>query len=258
MNSKLIRLLAISVVSLFSANASAQLACTAPGLLLLEDPEGDWSGDFAEITGAPGVGLPEQDLLSLSLAQSDGADGEVLLTFTLKLASAPGPTLPPNAGWYSSFETPDGVIYGVRMQTNDSATPRLFSYIVAPSNGGQTDGRFIAAGSEKPAEAGSGISGDTITLIVKASRIGLSEPGQTLGPFNAASTQQAAVAGLRVDTAPDGDGRDGFYDVQPAGSCGGGKSGSGLMLGGGLGFALLLPLALMGLRRARRSLVINH
>ncbi len=243
--SKISRLSAAFVLSVFSAAAAAQSACGE--VTLLEDPAGDWSGTVGGLTGQ-GAGLPEQDLLGLTLAQSD-ANGEALLTFRILTAGAPLAAPLPNAAWFSSFETPDGVVYGVRLQTDPTGAESFFSYIGGANNAGGVDGRFVEAGSEKPAEAGSEFGADgAIKIIVKASNVGLTEAGQTIGPFNAATVQSVpeGVLAFTVDEAPTGLGRDGFYDLQA--SCDS-KSGSGLVLGGGMGFALLLPLALLGLRR---------
>lgn len=247
MISKFSRLSAVLVLSVFSVGAAAQDACGP--MELLTDPAGDWDGTIGSLYGG-GVGLPEQDILGLTLSQS-GSGGEALLTFRIQTAAAPAAPLP-QAAWFSSFETPDGVIYGVRLQTDEAGVSSFFSYIVASNfDGTITDGRFVTEGSEKPAEADSEFGADgVITIIVKAGNVGITEAGQTLGPFNAASLQSAIVAGAgassTMDEAPAGLGRDGFFDIQA--SCGG-KSGSGLVLGGGLGFGLLLPLALLGLRR---------
>lgn len=242
-SSKFFRLSAVFAVSVFSASAVAQDACGP--FELLTDPAGDWSGTVGGLTGQ-GAGLPEQDLLGLTLAQSE-ANGETLLTFRI-LTDGSGAALPPAAAWFSSFETPDGVVYGVRLQTGPTGAESYFSYVAAPNNAGGIDGRFVTAGSEKPAEAGEFGADGVISITVKASNIGISGAGQTLGPFNAATTQSTpvGVVAFTVDEAPAGLGRDGFFDIQA--SCGG-KSGSGLALGGGLGLGLLLPLMLLALRR---------
>lgn len=248
MISKFIRLPAIIVISIFSAAAAAQDACGP--VELLTDEAGDWSGTVGGATGQ-GAGAPEQDLLGLTLAQSE-ANGETLLTFRI-LTDGAGTVLPPAAAWFSSFETPDGVVYGVRLQTGPTGAKSFFSYVAGASNAGTIDGRFVTAGTEKPAEAGSEFGDDgVITIIVKASNIGITGAGQILGPFNAATTQSTPVGlvAFTVDEAPTGLGRDGFFDIQA--SCGSGKSGSGLALGGGsLGLGLLLPLALLALWRRR-------
>lgn len=250
---KFSRLSAVLVLSVFSAGAAAQNACGP--VEILTDPAGDWSGTVGGLAGV-GVGLPEQDILGLTLAQSE-ANGETLLTFRLQMAAAPLVAPLPAAAWFSSFETPDGVVYGVRLQTNATGAQSFFSYVAGASNAGGIDGRFVTAGSEKPAEAGSEFGADgVITIIVKASNIGITGAGQTLGPFNVATTQSTPVGlvAFTVDEAPTGLGRDGFFDIQA--SCGG-KSGSGLVLGGGLGLGLLLPLALLALRRRLSTNVLN-
>jgi hypothetical protein len=242
-----------------AAPALAADACPTTDTPILSDAAGDWSGDLAQIAGTPGAGTPEEDLLSLSLSQSTAADGGALIQFKLKVSAAPA-TLLPNAGWFVSFDTPDEIIRGVRLQTDGQGTPTIFSYAASPSGlqgEGATDGRFIAAGSETPAEAGSGFDASgVLTIIVKASNIGV-ESGQTLGPFNAASMQGADLVAVGLaettDQMPDGLSRDGIYDI----CAGEEKSGSGLTLGGGIAPLSLGTLGwfafLLTLRRSRRS-----
>ena len=247
MSSNFFRLAAAAALALGATNAAAQ-ACGP--VELLADPAGDWSNPQSDLIGA-GAGLPEQDLLGLTIAESQ-ADGEALLTFRILTAGAPAAGVLPNAFWFASFETPEGVIYGVRLQTDSSGVASFFSYIADPAGTaatgqGPTDGRFVREGSEKPAQAGEFAADGAVTITVKAADIGIAA-GQTLGPFNAASVQGGTVPGVvgfatTVDEAPDGLGRDGFYDL---GSCGGK---SGLLGAGGLTASLLLPLALVGLRR---------
>lgn len=158
--------------------------------------------------------------------------------------------LAPNAVWYASFENPEGLKYGVRLQTDDRGTASYFSYRVAPgglNNDGPSDGRFVEAGTERSAEPGSGYTADgVITITVKGERIGIT-PGKTLGPFNSATIQGgdliAASFAATVDQMPDSLDRDGFFEVQ---NC---DAKSGLLGVGGFGFSLLAPLALLGLRR---------
>lgn len=255
MTSKLSRLPAALILAVFSAGAVAQ---TCGPVTLLEDPAGDWDGTIGSLAGG-GVGLTEQDLLSLTLAQS-GAGDDALLTFRILTAGAPALTPLPQAAWFSSFETPDGVIYGVRLQSDETGAQSFFSYVVA-SNLDETitDGRFVVDGSEKPAEAGSEFGADgVITIIVKASNVGITGAGQTLGAFNAASLQSAIVPGAggassTMDEMPAGLGRDGFFDIQA--SCGGK---SGIFGAGAVPAGLLLPLllALLARRMRRRPLAV--
>lgn len=246
MKSNVFGVAAAAALSLCATNAAAQ-ACSA--MAVLDDPQGDYSGDLVTLGGAPmGAGLPEQDILGLELAET--ADG--LLSFVLKVQPFAAPLLPPNAVWFTSFETPSGDKFGVRLETDDAGAERMYSYRVAAGglmDDGPADGRFPEEAGQVPAEAGSGHAADgTITLNVKPESIGLegSLAGQTLGPFNAATIQGVNAVAVRaaftIDTMPDSLGRDGFYDF-----CGG-KSG-GLFGVGALPLLSLLPLLLAGLRR---------
>jgi hypothetical protein len=231
-------------------------ACAAPGVTLLTDPEGDWSGTVG------GVGTPEQDLLSLHLAQTPSGDGDLLLHFTIKVQPFAFDPLP-NAAWYSSFENPDATIFGVRMQTDGSGAATYYSYLAGPNNAGGIDGRFVTSGSEVPGEPGSGHSLDgTITIVTKAQSIGIFPPyaGQLVGPFNAATIQAVSLpngggAAFTMDEMPAGLSRDGFFVLQnpaqckPDGHKAAAHSGSGVLFGGSLGLTLLLGLGLAALRR---------
>ncbi|HUS23670.1 MAG TPA: hypothetical protein VM369_01875 [Candidatus Binatia bacterium] len=214
-------LLAGAALALVASAAPGADSCSMPAQTVLTDPAGDWSGiggNFGQDLPA-GAGTPEQDLLSLSVEQVGGN-----IRFTIQLAGAPAQLLP-NAAWFSSFETPDGSIYGVRMETDSTATPAFFSYRADASTGGIVDGRFVAEGSVVPAEAASALDGDKVVIVVKPESIGVFDPGQTLGPFNAASMQGVSVAGAGgaaavIDSLPDNLSRDGSYDL-----CGSGDKG---------------------------------
>jgi hypothetical protein len=171
------------------------------------------------------------------------------------------PVLPPNAVWYTSFETPEGGKYGIRMETDGSGTARMYSYEVAAGGlegDGPGDGRFVE-GETGAAEPGSGWEADgTITLIAKAEALGVYPPfaGQSLGPFNAATIQGGDLVAVSfatpVDTMPDGLSRDGFYDLSGCGAKALLPSGSGLLLGALPAPAILFLLAALTLNLARR------
>lgn len=235
---------------LFSSAVLAESACALPGLTVLEDPAGDFGGTFP-------VGSAEHDMTRLFVGQSE-AGGETLIHFTLQTGGQPEAFLP-RAVWYVSFQVEEAK-YGVRLQTDDTAAVSIFSYSVANGglqNDGVGDGRFVVAGSETPAQAGSGYDNGVLKVIVKASDIGLNGPGDLLYGFNAATIQGGQVpmvvsfAGT-VDQMPDDLGREGFYEVKASGC----ESKSGLLgfVGGALPATLLIPFALLAaLRRSRRA-----
>lgn len=239
----------------YAAAFAAALGCVSPNLLaqtcavdLLTDPSGDYDG--LPLPAAAPAGLPEHDLLGLSLAQS-GSGEDTALTFTLKTAGFSGPALPPNAAWFASFENADGSIYGVRLQSDPTGTGSYFSYRPGANNAGGVDGRFVEAGTEKPAE-GSFTADGTITITIKASAVNM-EPGTGLGPFNGGTVQsvpQGLIAAV-VDGMPAGDlSRDGFFDGCAA-KAGAGAS-SAILATGALPATSLLILAAGLLARRRR------
>lgn len=233
---------ALSLCGLSAGAAAQESACAAPGVTVLTDAEGDWSGG-----NTSGVGTAEMDLISLQVAEL----GENL-HFRIKVAGIT--TLPPNGVWYTSFETAEGLKYGVRMASDDTGSPTYFSYLVAPggiNNDGASDGRFVEDGSEIPAVSGTFDADGNIDIVVKAENVG-AFPGDTLGPFNAAYLQTGDLVAVRfaatIDQMPDSLGRDGFFEL---GGCDGSSKFLGMTVGalpaGSL--ALLGLLALAGLRR---------
>ena len=250
---------AAALLAAIAALPAQAQTCSSP-VVVLEDPQGDYSNDNAD----QGAGLPEQDLLSLEVAELEGG----LIKFTLKVQPFAAPVLPPNAVWYTSFENPEGDKYGVRMETDGSGAERMYSYLVATGGlegDGPSDGRFVET-ETGAAEAGSGYSADgTITLIAKASSLGVfgSTAGQTLGPFNAATLQGGAVPppasdavslgfATTVDTMPGGLARDGFYDLAGCGVQAQLASGSGLAAGAISPHTIFVLIAGLGLGLARR------
>lgn len=233
-----------------SAQDAGESACAVPGLTLLTDP----SGDATIVVVPEPVGL--LDLVSLQLAQPTQDDGVLRLVFTLKTSALT--TLPPQSAWYSSFEAPGGTIRGVRMQTDSQGTASFISYVAAASSA--TDGGINGSlvDSSKPAEAGSTYTADgTITIIVNATDIGLRDAGAVLKGFNAGSILTAGdpnvgSAAFPTDNMPDDESRSGSYTLAANGSCAAtARAAAPGQFGGALNLALLLPLALLGLRRRR-------
>lgn len=226
-----------------SATASAQDAasfCKLPGQLLLEDPAGDAS-----------VPVDSLDLISLHVAQPEQADGIARLVFTLKTPALT--VLPPQSAWFASFIAGSGAPRGVRMQTDNTGAASFISYTVATdTNGGQT-GSLVD--SSKAAEPESNFSGDgTITIVVKASDIGLREGAGTLKDFNAgaiftAGDPNVGSASLDADSMPDDMSRSGSVEGTGNAPCESAAKAGVERFGGALNFALMLPLMLLGLRR---------
>ncbi len=171
--------------------------CSPPGPTLLTDAAGD------SLSGTPGT-----DLVSLALAQPFAADGVAKLRF--QLDTDPGQAnQPPGSYWYVSFKAPDGKVHGVRMSYPvGSLTPQFTSYLAGANSSGGVDGRFVLAGSEKPADPTSfyDFNDGVIVIVVPLADLGLS-PGSVIGGFNAASVQSvsspAGGVAETVDSMPD-------------------------------------------------------
>lgn len=234
--------------------------CVIPGLSLFSDASGDY--DTALVSPAA---MSYHDVQLLQVAQPAVSDGVAKLVFSLKVASLPA-TLPPNTDWFVSFKSPDGVIRGVRLST-DQVAPRFFSY-TAGSNatGDTTDGRFVDA--EGPIEADSNFTADgIITFVVKVSDIGgTGAAGEVFSDFNSGSFQligaASSGAGDVVDAMPDGLARTGNIKLGPCLPIAEPPPGGGPVVppvtgaadgrfGGAFGLALL-PLAFFVLRRRRQ------
>lgn len=236
----------VAAVALAAPAAVAQTdPCAPPGLEIFTDPQGDWDNALTS-----GAGTAEQDILSLSVAET--ADG--LIHFTIKVQSMP-PALPPSSAWYSSFETEEGAVRGVRLDVNSLGAVSYYSYVAGESNAGTKDGRFVESGSAVPAVAGSHTADGVISITVTPAQIGV-EAGQVLGPFNAATMQGAGtpatgnLLAATVDEAPAGLGRDGFFDL---GVCSEGEDAKFLgMAAGTLPAGTLVLLSFVALAGRRR------
>src|SRR5438309_10950047 len=103
---------------------------------------------------------------------------------------------------------------GVHMTWN-STTHAFESYTPAPNGSGGVDGRFVTAGSQKPAEPSSGYAPpfDKVVIVVKASDLGLN-PGDTIRGFVSGVSQTAGgvITGL-YDQMPDSLAFTGTYTV---------------------------------------------
>lgn len=254
-------------LSLLAAPALAQeeSLCTEPGLTVLVDDAGDAAPGSVTENAEPPVGLPLDyaDILAINVAQPPQADGVPRLVFTLSMASLETlPQLPPNAAWFISFRAPDTRLRGVRMLTDGNGAPSFIAYTVSPGGlnaDGPSDGRFVEAGSERAAEAESGFTDGAIRIVVKASDVGVRNPGEILSNFNAAVVQSGTVPGVvsfadTFDTLPtDLTARTGTLTTAASGDCGAKAAASPARFGGALGAALLMPFMLAALRRKLRK-----
>ncbi|MEK6807292.1 MAG: hypothetical protein AABY95_11690 [Pseudomonadota bacterium] len=202
------RSLAVAALSLVAPFAHADV-CVAPGDVVLEDPAGDQA--FQEVIPVPGATF--YDLVALSVAAPPAAAGEDRkITFTIDLtAQQPTPVLLPGTAIYSSFIDPRQLVRGVRVQATQDGGMEFFSYV---AGGGGTDGtifdgRFVEAGSAKPAEPESSYVGGVATIVIKLKDIRLDEDGGVIQGFNAGTTQAVGANGTNVaagilDAMPDG------------------------------------------------------
>ncbi|HUP93005.1 MAG TPA: hypothetical protein VM074_12225 [Solimonas sp.] len=240
-----------------AAGAAEESLCT--GITVLDDATGDVQPNLIPVALPVGLPFDWADLASVQVAQPPAADGVPKLVFTLKLGAAPA-QLPPSAAWYISFNGADKRVHGVRMSTDNQAETTFISYVASPAGlqgEGDTDGRFIEDGTEKPADAASNITGDTITIIVPNADVGAKHAGDVLAGFNSAFIQALTVPGVvgfadTFDQMPDDLGRRGEIKTTDNKDCEG-KSAVQQMFGGALGGLALLPLlGFAALRRARR------
>src|SRR5207302_11085217 len=153
--------------------------CALPGLTKLTDPSGDTSAILGIVpTPAP----PGSDLLSFQIAQPYAEDNLVRLAFTINTNNGESPQ-PVGSSWYVAMKIADPApattfhYRGVHMTWNGT-TPVFESYTPSANNAGGVDGRFVTAGSTKPADASSSYAAPftQVVLVVKASDLGL-KPG---------------------------------------------------------------------------------
>jgi hypothetical protein len=167
--------------------------CALPGLTKLTDA----SGDNHAVLGVAGPAPAGTDLRSFQISQPYAADGIVRLAFTINTDPGQSPQLIGSA-WYVAMKIPDPLplqtfhYRAVHMAWNGT-TPVFESYTPASSNGGGVDGRFVTAGSQRPAEPTSGYAPpyNKVVIVVKASDLGLN-PGDTISGFVSGVSQTAA------------------------------------------------------------------
>lgn len=246
------------------AEARAAENCELPGVLLLEDAGGDVNPLALDLVEAPVENLDLQELSVFQVGSIDDPENPPLIGFRMKVASLELPFLP-NSAYYTSFVADGGPIYGVRMAIDELGSPSYFSYIPSESNGGTIDGRFIAAGSERPANAQSYYDNQEIVIYVRPQDIGLLESGQSLSGFNAATTLSIAapaIGGLvsgTMDEMPNGLGRAGTFLYLSDEECAIADEptaeeralAASSIRGGAIGWLALSLIGLLGLRRRR-------
>ncbi len=194
-----------------------QSVCLAPGLTILSDKAADTSAALGLVaTPAP----PGSDLLALRLSQPYQADGIPRLIFTIN--TDPNASNTESPGWAAyvaiKINGPDPLVAGdtatvhyrgVRLAYKPTAT--FESYKPSANSSGGVDGRFVTAGSTKPAEATSNYDGASgkITIVVKASDLNLN-PGDVISGFVSGVSQTtdptavgAASATALYDQMPD-------------------------------------------------------
>jgi len=187
--------------------------CALPGLTKLTDPSGDTSAILGIVpTPAP----PGSDLLSFQIAQPYASDNIIRLAFTVNTDNGESPQ-PIGSSWYVAMKIIKNgttTYKGVHMTWNGT-TPTFESYTPAPNGSGGVDGRFVTAGSQKPAEPSSGYAPpfNKVVIVVKASDLGLN-PGDTISGFVSGVSQTAGgvITGL-YDQMPDSLAFTGSYTV---------------------------------------------
>jgi len=199
----------------------AESICVAPGLSVLKEGTGD-TATIVTVAGAP-VGAPapaSMDLTLLAVSEPYLAGGQLNIAFQLKTASANG-TLPPDAVWFASFRNAANVMYAVRMVTDSTGTPRFEAYKVKADSNGNYRGDFVD-GTPVPALAGSGYAPATgvITIVARASDVGVTAAGQSITSLLAISSKLAVVLSQPIDLMPDSGIGTGSVQTVPVKQCG--------------------------------------
>jgi hypothetical protein len=199
----------------------AESICVAPGLSVLKDGTGD-TVSVVTVLGQP-IGAPvppAADLTLLTVGEPYLAGGQLSMTFQLKTASSDG-TLPPDSTWFTSFRNAANVAYAVRMVTDSTGIPRFEAYKVKADSNGNYRGDFVD-GTPTPALAGSGYAPATgvITIVVRASDIGVTAAGQSITSLLSISSKLAVVLSQPLDLMPDNGIGSGSVQTVPVSQCG--------------------------------------
>ena len=201
--------------------APPETECVPPGLTKLTDPQGDTSVVLGIVpTPAP----PGADLKSFQIAQPYQTDGIPRLVFTINTWDNGQSPQPTGSAWYVAMKVPTSAdpsgYKAVHMAwlASSPTTPTFESYTPGPNGSGGVDGRFVTAGSQKPAEATSSYITpfNQVVIVVKASDLGLN-PGDTISGFVSAVSQTepgpvGVITGL-YDMMPDSLAYTGSYTV---------------------------------------------
>jgi hypothetical protein len=184
--------------NIVSPQLPSENVCLTPGLTIASEGTGD---AINVVNGAPaGVPAPAQaDLTLLTVSEPYLVGGALTLDFQLKTA-ATGGALPPDTVWFVSFRNAAGVAYAVRMITNATGAMSFQSYRVAAGSNNAYRGDFVS-GTPKAALPSSGYAPATglITIVVPASDIGVTAPGQSINALLAISSK---LAGAEVPSSP--------------------------------------------------------
>jgi len=196
--------------------------CVAPGLTVAKDGTGDTVSVVTVLGQSPGAPVPPAaDLTLLTVGEPYLAGGQLSMTFQLKTASTDG-TLPPSSVWFTSFRNAANAAYAVRMVTDSTGVPRFESYKVKADSNGSYRGDFVD-GTPVPALAGSGYAPATgvITIVVRASDIGVTAAGQSITSLLAiSSAQPGSVLSQPLDLMPDNGIGTGSVQTVPVAQCG--------------------------------------
>jgi hypothetical protein len=167
--------------------------CTAPGLQLLTDAAND------STTKTPGSDLRALHLQQVPQDPVGDRIEDQLLAFTITTNAGVVPS--PATSWFASFQSPTNVLLGVRMTGDEEGNAVFESYTVGASGGTPParDGRFVDG--SKPAHGTSSFdaAAGRITIVVKATDLGFTAPGQLMKGFNAGVTQTTGGVATAVD-----------------------------------------------------------
>jgi hypothetical protein len=199
----------------------AENICVAPGLTLLKDGTGD-TATVVTVLGQP-IGAPvpaSADLTLLEVSEPYLAGGQLAMAFQIKTAGG-STTLPPDTIWFTSFRNASNVAYAVRMVTDSTGIPRFEAYKVRADSNGNYRGDFVD-GTAVPALSGSGYAPTTgvITIIVRASDIGVTAAGHSITSLLSISSKLAAVLSQPLDLMPDSGIGTGSAQTVPVAQCG--------------------------------------
>jgi hypothetical protein len=179
--------------------------CALPGLTKLTDA----SGDNHAVLGIAGPAPAGTDLRSFQIAQPYAADNIIRLAFTTNTDPGESPQ-PIGSSWYVAMKIPDPppaptFHYRAVHMTWNGTTPVFESYTPAPNGSGGVDGRFVTAGSQRPAEPTSGYAPpyNKVVIVVKASDLGLNAGDIISGFVSGVSQTGGGLITELYDQMPD-------------------------------------------------------